>query len=178
VRVTSSSPTIEVEVDARRVSRILRNLIGNALEHGEGRPVEVSVTASDDVVAVSVRDHGVGFEPEQAEQVFERFWRADTARTRTTGGTGLGLAISLEDARLHGGWLQAAGAPGEGALFRLTLPRERGITISQQPPPPVLDHDEPPAPPPAAAVHERTDQSDQDGQRPLAPSPSLRQEPS
>jgi two-component system sensor histidine kinase MtrB len=178
VRVTASSPTIEVEVDPRRVSRILRNLIGNALEHGEGRPVEVTVTASDDVVAVSVRDHGVGFESDQAEQVFERFWRADTARTRTTGGTGLGLAISLEDARLHGGWLQAAGAPGEGALFRLTLPRERGITISQQPPPPVLLTETPPSPPAATVAPEQDGSAAQDGPRPLTPSPSLPQEPS
>lgn len=175
VRVESSAPSVEVEVDPRRVSRILRNLIGNALEHGEGRPVEITVTASEEVVAVSVRDHGVGFPPEQADQVFERFWRADTARTRTTGGTGLGLAISLEDARLHGGWLQATGAPGQGALFRLTLPRERGVTISQAPPRPVLERT--PAEPPVATIEDRDDQAAQGG-RSLAPSPSLRQEPS
>ena len=54
--------------------------------------------------------------------VFNRFWRADPARARTSGGTGLGLSISLEDTHLHGGWLQAWGRPGEGAQFRLTLP--------------------------------------------------------
>ena len=58
--------------------------------------------------------------------MFNRFWRADPARARTTGGTGLGLAISLEDARLHDGWLQAWGEPGEGSCFRLTLPATRG----------------------------------------------------
>jgi two-component system sensor histidine kinase MtrB len=54
--------------------------------------------------------------------VFNRFWRADPARARTSGGTGLGLAISMEDTHLHGGWLQAWGKPNEGAQFRLTLP--------------------------------------------------------
>ena len=58
--------------------------------------------------------------------VFNRFWRADPARARTSGGTGLGLSISLEDAHLHGGWLQAWGEPGGGAQFRLTLPRRAG----------------------------------------------------
>ena len=65
--------------------------------------------------------------------VFNRFWRADPARARTTGGTGLGLSISLEDAHLHGGWLQAWGEPGQGAQFRLTLPRVAGERIGSSP---------------------------------------------
>jgi len=65
--------------------------------------------------------------------VFNRFWRADPARARTTGGTGLGLAISREDARLHGGWLHAWGEPGVGSCFRLTLPRHTGVSIESSP---------------------------------------------
>jgi two-component system sensor histidine kinase MtrB len=65
--------------------------------------------------------------------VFERFWRADPARARTTGGTGLGLAIALEDVLLHGGWLQAWGEPGRGAHFRLTLPRTVGEALTHSP---------------------------------------------
>ena len=65
--------------------------------------------------------------------VFNRFWRADPARARTTGSTGLGLAISLEDARLHGGWLQAWGERGRGAQFRLTLPRLAGDELERSP---------------------------------------------
>ena len=65
--------------------------------------------------------------------VFNRFWRADPARARTSGGTGLGLSISLEDAHLHGGWLQAWGRPGQGAQFRLTLPRRAGGVLRQSP---------------------------------------------
>ena len=103
------------EVDRRRVERILRNLLDNAVEHGEGRDVVVTVAGDRDAVAVAVRDHGCGFGPGEAQLVFDRFWRADPARARTTGGTGLGLAIAQEDARLHNGWLQAWGEHGKGS---------------------------------------------------------------
>ena len=86
----------------------------NAVEHGEGKDVVVTTAMDSDAVAVSVRDYGVGLRPGEEQKVFDRFWRADPARARTTGGTGLGLAISLEDARLHGGWLQAWGERGQG----------------------------------------------------------------
>jgi two-component system sensor histidine kinase MtrB len=121
------------EVDRRRVERILRNLLVNAVEHGEGRDVVVTVAADRDAVAVAVRDHGVGLAPGEEQLVFERFWRADPARARTSGGTGLGLAISLEDARLHGGWLQAWGEKGRGSVFRLTVPREVGAALAGSP---------------------------------------------
>jgi two-component system sensor histidine kinase MtrB len=113
---------IVAEVDPRRVERILRNLVGNAVEHGEARPVRITLAEDDEAIAITVRDYGVGLRPGQAQAVFNRFWRADPSRARQTGGTGLGLSISLEDARLHGGWLQAWGEPGRGAQFRLTLP--------------------------------------------------------
>ena len=121
------------EVDPRRIERILRNLMTNAIEHSEGRPVDVLIAGGDDAVAVAVRDHGIGFEASQAKQVFLRFWRADPARARTVGGTGLGLAISMEDANLHGGWLTAWGRPGLGAQFRLTVPRKAGGVLTTSP---------------------------------------------
>ncbi len=124
---------IVAEVDSRRVERILRNLVGNAVEHGEGKPVCVTLASSEDAVAVTVRDHGVGLKPGEAQVVFNRFWRADPSRARQTGGTGLGLSISLEDARLHGGWLQAWGEPGRGAQFRLTLPARVGGRFTTAP---------------------------------------------
>jgi two-component system sensor histidine kinase MtrB len=77
----------------------------------------------------------VGLQPDDSAVVFNRFWRADPARARSTGGTGLGLSIALEDARLHGGWLQAWGAPGQGAQFRLTLPRRAGEQLRDSPMP-------------------------------------------
>jgi two-component system sensor histidine kinase MtrB len=121
------------EVDRRRVERILRNLLVNAVEHGEGRDVVVTVAADRDAVAIVVRDHGIGLGPGEEQLVFERFWRADPARARTTGGTGLGLAIAHEDARLHGGWLQAWGERGRGSVFRLTLPRTAGEPLAGSP---------------------------------------------
>lgn len=121
------------EVDRRRVERILRNLLVNAVEHGEGRDVVVTSAADRDAVAVVVRDYGVGLAPGEEHLVFDRFWRADPARARTIGGTGLGLAIALEDARLHGGWLEAWGQPGRGSVFRLTLPRAVGSELAGSP---------------------------------------------
>ncbi len=121
------------EVDRRRVERILRNLLVNAVEHGEGREVVVTSAADRGAVAIAVRDHGVGLSPGEEFLVFDRFWRADPARARTTGGTGLGLAIALEDARLHGGWLEAWGEPGQGSVFRLTLPRAAGSSLAGSP---------------------------------------------
>ncbi|GAB3246384.1 MtrAB system histidine kinase MtrB [Kineosporia babensis] len=121
------------QIDSRRVERVVRNLVGNAIEHGEGRPIEVQVAESADAVAIAVRDHGVGLSSEELSMVFNRFWRADPARARTIGGTGLGLSISQEDAHLHGGWLQVWGEPGVGAVFRLTLPKKVGALLVGSP---------------------------------------------
>ncbi len=99
-----------------------------------------------------MRDYGVGLRPGEAELVFNRFWRADPSRNRRTGGTGLGLAISVEDARLHGGWLEAWGEPGKGACFRLTLPRYPGTVLTESPLPlPPDDAVDMPPPPRAGA---------------------------
>ena len=133
---------VTVDMDSRRVERILRNLLGNALDHSEGRPVLITIGYDDDAVAVTVRDHGVGLRPGEAGLVFNRFWRGDPSRSRLTGGTGLGLAISLEDARLHDGWLQAWGERGRGAQFRLTLPRQAGHTLMSSPLPLAPDDDD------------------------------------
>jgi two-component system sensor histidine kinase MtrB len=121
------------EVDPRRVERVLRNLVVNAVEHGEGRPVQLTLAQDERAVAVTVRDYGVGLDAAGVQQVFDRFWRADPARARTTGGTGLGLSIALEDTHLHGGWLQAWGCPGGGSQFRLTLPRRAGTELVSSP---------------------------------------------
>ncbi|RSN12051.1 MtrAB system histidine kinase MtrB [Amycolatopsis roodepoortensis] len=129
------------EVDARRVERILRNLLANAVDHSEGNPVVLTLAVNETAVAITVRDHGVGLRPGEAELVFNRFWRADPSRNRRTGGTGLGLAISQEDARLHGGVLDAWGETGHGACFRLVLPRRQDTPMGESPlvlPPP--DH--------------------------------------
>ncbi|NTW40773.1 MAG: HAMP domain-containing histidine kinase [Cellulomonadaceae bacterium] len=141
------------DIDPRRIERVLRNLLVNAIEHADGRTVEVVLAADARAVGLVVRDHGVGMTEEEAEHVFDRFWRADPARARTTGGTGLGLAISIEDAHLHGGWLEAWGRPGEGASFRLTLPRRAGIALVESPLP-LVPQDGPQAPVVSYATHE------------------------
>jgi two-component system sensor histidine kinase MtrB len=122
-----------LQADPRRVGRVLRTVLSNAIEHADARPVEVSVAASREAVAVGVRDHGPGLSRADQEQVFERFWRADPSRRRTLGGTGLGLSISLEDARLHGGRLEVWSRPGEGSHFVLTLPRRARGAIGPAP---------------------------------------------
>jgi two-component system sensor histidine kinase MtrB len=133
---------VYAEIDARRVERIVRNLVANALDHGEGRPVRIRLGRDENSVAVLVRDRGLGLRPGEAGLVFNRFWRADSSRQRRSGGTGLGLSISLEDARLHGGWLQAWGEPGRGAAFRLTLPVRAGGELDGSPLP-LVPTDEP-----------------------------------
>jgi two-component system sensor histidine kinase MtrB len=133
IAVRGDEQPVVAEADARRVERVLRNLVVNAVEHGEGRDVVVRLASANGAVAVAVRDYGVGLKPGEATRVFNRFWRADPARARTTGGTGLGLSIAVEDARLHGGWLQAWGEPGGGSQFRLTLPCTAEGTLRTSP---------------------------------------------
>ncbi len=144
ISVATRTSPLTVECDPRRIERVLRNLLDNAVEHGEGAPIDITLAGDDDAVAVTVRDHGVGLQGDQIEHVFDRFWRADPARARQTGGTGLGLAIALEDARLHAGVLDAWGEPGAGACFRLTLPRRADVILdtSPLPLPDDLDTDE------------------------------------
>jgi two-component system, OmpR family, sensor histidine kinase MtrB len=135
VELIVDMPADEViaEVDPRRVERILRNLIANAIDHAEHKPVRIRMAADDDTAAVTVRDYGVGLRPGEEKLVFSRFWRSDPSRVRRSGGTGLGLAISIEDARLHQGRLEAWGEPGKGACFRLTLPLVRGHKVTTSP---------------------------------------------
>ena len=119
--------------DPRRIERIVRNLLANAIDHSEGNPVVLELTSNEDAVAITVTDGGVGLKPGQEELVFNRFWRADSSRKRHSGGTGLGLAISREDAQLHHGLLDAAGTPGVGSQFRLVLPRDPEVPYSEPP---------------------------------------------
>jgi two-component system, OmpR family, sensor kinase len=113
--------------DGQRLRQVLANLVENALRHTPaGSPVEVRVGGAslDDrpAAAVEVVDHGPGLTPEQAERVFERFYRADQARSQAAGGTGLGLSIVAALVAVHGGTVQVDSVPGRGARFRVVLP--------------------------------------------------------
>jgi two-component system sensor histidine kinase MtrB len=123
LRLDAPGGHLDADVDPRRIRRIVRNLLGNAIEHGEGRPIVVSVDSNATAVALSVRDYGLGMSEADAARVFDRFWRGDPSRTRTIGGTGLGLAIALEDAVAHRGALEVWSREGRGTVFRLTIPR-------------------------------------------------------
>ncbi|QAY60657.1 HAMP domain-containing histidine kinase [Microbacterium protaetiae] len=123
VRLVAPGGYSPVEMDPRRIRRIVRNLLGNAIEHGEGKPIVVTVDSNQQAVALGVRDFGMGMTEADAERVFDRFWRADPSRKRTIGGTGLGLSIALGDATLHRGTLTVWSRPGHGSNFVLTLPR-------------------------------------------------------
>ena len=129
IYVNSSEPVIMIKADIRRVERILRNLLANAIDHSEELQIDVRIVASEHDVAVGVRDYGIGLDENALTRVFDRFWRADPSRARTRGGTGLGLSIALEDARLHNGELEAWGRPGRGSHFVVTLPRNTWESI-------------------------------------------------
>jgi two-component system sensor histidine kinase MtrB len=130
--VKSAEPEIMIKADIRRVERILRNLLANAIDHSEEVQIDVQIKASEHDVAIGVRDYGIGLDENSLTRVFDRFWRADPSRARTRGGTGLGLSIALEDARLHNGELEAWGRPGRGAHFVVTLPRKTWESIDQR----------------------------------------------
>ncbi|WP_459589501.1 MtrAB system histidine kinase MtrB [Corynebacterium camporealensis] len=154
---------VNMNGDSRRIERILRNLLANAIDHSEGKPVTVDMVASDDAVGIAVTDQGVGLKDGQEELVFNRFWRADASRKRHSGGTGLGLAIAREDAVLHGGTLDAKGYIGVGSRFRLLLPREPNTIFDDEP----IALEVPHAPKAIAQAAEQTDTepvANQDGE--------------
>jgi len=122
-----------VKADQERVAQILRNLLSNAILHTTSGG-EISITASviETIVKISVRDTGEGIAPEHLPYLFERFYRADSSRTRATGGTGLGLAIVKQVVEAHGGQVLVESQPGKGACFTFTLPAI--LTTSSQVP--------------------------------------------
>lgn len=121
VTVECAEPSLLAVVDRRRIERILRNLVGNAVAHSSARQVRVVIAQDAGLVSIVVEDDGVGIQASERDLVFERFWRADPSRTGE--GTGLGLAIAREDAELHGGSLELDDHRTHGTRFILTLPQ-------------------------------------------------------
>ncbi len=133
VEVSERPERVTAEADGKRIERVVRNLLVNAFEHAEGKPVKVVVDSSEHSLAISVQDHGVGMSEETMSRVFDRFYRADPSRTRTTGGTGLGLAIAKEDVAAHNGQIHVDAALGEGTIFVVTIPRKAGDPVFEFP---------------------------------------------
>lgn len=131
INIHTADESVIIDADPRRVERIMRNLVGNAIDHAEGKPIDITVASNESAVSISVRDYGVGLAPQHIERVFDRFWRADPSRSRIRGGTGLGLSIAREDAQLHGGEIRVWGELQQGSNFVLTLPRTQGISQPQ-----------------------------------------------
>jgi two-component system OmpR family sensor kinase len=125
-----TGPAFLVVGDEARLRQVIGNLMSNALTHTpDGTKIEVRIRAGQRAgylpvpsVSLEVADQGPGMNSEQANRVFERFYRADQARDRRTGGTGLGLAIVSALITAHGGVVSLDTAPGRGATFRITLP--------------------------------------------------------
>lgn len=133
VKLLSRNQDLTIDADPRRISRVIRNLLNNAVDHCEGKPIEITVAENSSCVAIGVRDYGVGISEPNWGRVFDRFWRADPSRSRISGGTGLGLSIAREDASLHGGEIKVWGKPGIGSNFVLTLPKVPGSLIDSYP---------------------------------------------
>ena len=133
VHLWAPDKPVMVDIDPRRIKRIIRNLISNAMDHREDKSIDVQIEETENEVSIGVRDYGVGFNYIDKKLLFERFWRADSSRARTTGGTGLGLSIALEDAKLHQGEIDVWGERGKGAHFVLTIPKFAGGSIQSHP---------------------------------------------
>jgi two-component system OmpR family sensor kinase len=125
LEIRPGTGTLEVIGDEARLRQVLANLLNNALVHTPtDAEVKVRLTPTDDEVLLEVADTGPGLPPEEAERIFERFYRTDTSRTRASGGTGLGLSIVQALVDAHNGTVSVESAEGVGATFTVRLPRE------------------------------------------------------
>jgi two-component system, NtrC family, sensor kinase len=117
----NTKPSVLGMWDRLRVDQILTNLVSNAVKYGAGKPIEVTLDASDSEVKLSVRDHGIGISPADVERIFGRFERA--VPNEKYGGLGLGLYITRKVVEAHGGTIDVASKPGQGSSFTVVLPR-------------------------------------------------------
>ncbi|MFF2271317.1 ATP-binding protein [Agromyces sp. NPDC058136] len=124
-----------VLVEENKIRQVITNLMGNAIRFtNDGSPLEIRVSIDDDAerAMVEVIDHGEGIPPQIREKIFQRFWRADTSRTRETGGSGLGLAIVSSIVAAHNGTVDVVETPDGGATFRVMLPLAGSAAAPQQ----------------------------------------------
>ena len=123
VAVTAPEGAVTATADATHVERALRNVVRNAIEHSSpGDSVTVTLAVVGDAAVVRVTDQGAGIAPADLDRVFDRFYRADSSRSRDRGGSGLGLAIARWIVERHGGAITAESTLGKGATIALRLP--------------------------------------------------------
>lgn len=116
-------PHVYVRGDADLLRQAAANLISNAVRYTpEGGTITISARKGDIMGQIAVRDTGIGLTPEEAKMVFQRFWRADSGRTRSTGGLGVGLSVVKEIVDQHNGWVRVEGQPNEGSCFTIYIP--------------------------------------------------------
>ena len=122
--VRESGPDLSVRGSREQLALAVGNLVANAVAYSpDGSTVVVSATGADERVEISVVDQGIGIPADEVDRIFERFYRLDPARQRSTGGTGLGLSIVKHVAASHGGEVRVWSVPGQGSTFTLSLPR-------------------------------------------------------
>jgi len=140
---TSASAAVEVVpvrravvlAEENKIRQVITNLMGNAIRFTPVEsPIEIRVSVDDDTerALLEIVDHGEGIPPQIREKIFQRFWRADTSRTRETGGSGLGLAIVSSIVSAHNGVVDVVETPGGGATFRVSLPLAGSSAAPQQ----------------------------------------------
>ncbi len=131
--VTGGTPHLEVFGNEEQVTAAVANLVANAVSYSDcDATVLVSTKSEDDMVEISVVDQGIGIPAGEIDRIFERFYRVDPARHRSTGGTGLGLSIVKHVAATHGGDVRVWSVEGQGSTFTLTLPRHISARRSQE----------------------------------------------
>jgi two-component system sensor histidine kinase SenX3 len=128
--------TVPVRVlgDRMQLVSALENLVTNAVKYsGDGKKVTVEVHATDELVSIAVIDQGIGIAAKDHQRIFERFFRVDRARSRTTGGVGLGLSIVRHVVSNHGGTVSVVSEEGRGSTFTIVLPRETTSVVDSSP---------------------------------------------
>jgi two-component system sensor histidine kinase BaeS len=123
-----ASPLPTLELDPGRITQVLTNIIDNATRHTpEGGTIVLAAKQIDKTVEISIEDSGPGLPPQEAEKIFERFYRADSSRQREEGGSGLGLAIAKSIVQAHSGQVSAGSEPGKGLRVVISLPQRPGV---------------------------------------------------
>lgn len=127
IEVNAAEGPVSIEGDFRQLVSAIGNVVDNAVKYSDaGSTVSVTVLKDADTATVQVEDHGIGISAEHLDRIFERFYRADKARSRDTGGTGLGLSIVRNIVTQHGGQVNVESLEGKGSTFRLTFPTKSG----------------------------------------------------